>query len=96
MRKARLMNTEQLDSLYEGVLKLKNVKEARAFFRDLCTLGELQEFSERFEVVKLVDQGVPYREIAKRTGVSTATITRVAQWLKNGEGGYRLVLNRLK
>ncbi len=95
MKKVGKLNSKKLDSLYEGVLLLKNIKEARAFFRDLCTLGELQEFSERFEVVKLVDEGVPYREIAKRTGVSTATITRVAQWLKNGEGGYRLVLDRL-
>lgn len=90
------MNLKKLDVLYEGILQLKTAKECRAFFRDLCTLSELQEFSERFEVVKLVDEGVPYREIAARTGVSTATITRVAQWLKNGKGGYRLVLDRLK
>lgn len=96
MKKAQILNPKKLDSLYEGVLLLKNVKECRAFFRDLCTLGELQEMSERFEVARLIDEGVPYREIAERTGVSTATITRVAQWLKNGEGGYRLVLDRLK
>lgn len=96
MNKKNTLQPDQLNELYEAILTLKTAKECRAFFRDLCTMGELQELSERFEVVKMVDAGVPYREIAAQTGVSTATITRVAQWLKNGEGGYRLVLDRLK
>lgn len=96
MKKKQDLDEKQLDALYSGVLTLKTTKECRAFFRDLCTIGELQEFSERFEVAKLVDKRVPYREIAEKTGVSTATITRVAQWLNHGEGGYSLVLERLK
>lgn len=81
--------------MYKGILKLKTPEECGAFFRDLCTLGELQDMSERFTVAQMVDKGVPYREIAEKTGVSTATITRVAQWLRHGEGGYRLILDRL-
>lgn len=96
MKKQRGLDDARLDALYQGILKLKTVKECRAFFRDLCTLGELQEFSERFEVAKLIDEGMSYREIATRTGVSTATVTRIAQWLKHGEGGYRLIIDRLK
>ncbi len=96
MKKQRDLDDARLDALYQGILKLKTVKECRAFFRDLCTLGELQEFSERFEVAKFIDEGVSYREIATRTGVSTATVTRIAQWLNHGEGGYRLIIDRLK
>lgn len=96
MKKQRDLDDARLDALYQGILELKTVKECRAFFRDLCTLGELQEFSERFEVAKLIDEGVSYREIATRTGVSTATVTRIAQWLNHGEGGYRLIIDRLK
>lgn len=96
MKKKKPLQETGLDSLYGAILQLKTVKECRAFFRDLCTLGELQEFSERFEVAQLVNEGVPYREIAERTGVSTATITRVAQWLNHGENGYRTVIDRLK
>lgn len=51
--------------------------------------------SERWQVAKQVNNGVPYRKIAAKTGSSTATITRVAQWLHHGEGGYRLMLHRL-
>ena len=32
--------------------------------------------------------------VAERTGASTTTVTRVAQWLRRGEGGYRLALDR--
>ena len=38
---------------------------------------------------------MPYLEIASRVGTSTTTVTRVAQWLRNGTGGYRLALDRL-
>lgn len=96
MKKRQTLDAKKLDTLYRGILTLKTTKECRAFFRDLCTIGELQEFSERFEVAQLIDKGVPYREIAVQTGVSTATITRVAQWLKHGEEGYRTVIERLK
>ena len=41
------------------------------------------------KVAKLLDQGLPYQEIARRTGASTTTVTRVAHWLRHGEGGYR-------
>ena len=64
------------------------------FLRDLCTLEELEELSSRWEVVLLLQQKKSYREIAKKTGVSTTTITRIAHWLKYGEGGYRAVISR--
>ena len=63
------------------------------FMRDIGTLSELQAWSERFEVAKQLAQGKTYREIAKNTGASTTTVTRVAKFLENGEGGYRTILN---
>ena len=42
----------------------------------------------------LLEQGMPYLEIAERVPTSTATVTRVAQWLRHGAGGYRLALDR--
>ena len=82
--------------LFEAILKLKDGKECELFFRDLCTLREIRSMSDRWDVVQLLDRGISYREINKRTGVSTATITRIAHWLNNGEGGYQLLLDRLK
>jgi TrpR-related protein YerC/YecD len=82
------------NQLFDTVLKLKTVEECEKFFRDLCTLNELKTMSERWEVARLVNDEIPYREINKKTGVSTATITRVAHWLHHGMGGYQLMLKR--
>lgn len=91
----RSLNTKEFDELFEGVLKLKTTKECKQFFRDLCTIAELEAMAERFQVAKKVKGEESYREISKQTGSSTATITRVAHWLHHGMGGYGLVLKRL-
>ena len=85
-----------LDDLADAVLSLKTRDEARRFLRDLCTLPELEALAHRWQTVLLLDEGVPYVEIAERVPTSTATVTRVAQWLRHGTGGYALVLDRLK
>ena len=87
--------TRETSELFDAVLALRTKDEAAAFFRDLCTLRELTELSHRWAVVRLLDQGRPYRQIAEATSASTATITRINQWLQHGAGGYRLVLDRL-
>lgn len=81
--------------LFEALLKLKSVEEAHKFFIDLCTPAEIQAMADRWGVAQLLNQEIPYREIYNKTGVSTATVTRVARSLVYGEG-YRLVLERIK
>ena len=87
-------NNQDLKRLYQAVLKLESVDECKKFFRDLCTIDELGSMAERFVVVKMLDQKISYREISKKTGSSTATVTRVAHWLHHGKGGYKLILGR--
>lgn len=86
----------QTDELYKAILKIKTVDEAKHFFRDLLTIEEIVEFSKRWQAARLLNQHQPYRQVAEKTGLSTTTVTRVANWLKNGSGGYRLILNRTK
>jgi TrpR-related protein YerC/YecD len=83
------------DDLFRAMLTLETVEDCERFFRDLCTLSELRALTERWQVVRKLQEGMPYRAISEETGVSTATITRVAHWLQQGEGGYRLALDRL-
>jgi TrpR-related protein YerC/YecD len=83
-------------ALFGAILTLRTVEECRAFFRDLCTPAELQALADRWAVVGLLQQGVPYREIHKQTGVSVTTIGRVARYLTNGNGGYTLAATRSK
>ena len=82
--------------LFEAILGLEDPDEVERFLRDLCTLSELQAMAHRWEVAKLLERGLPYQEIARQTGASTTTVTRVAHWLRYGEGGYRLALERRK
>ena len=88
--------TEDSGALFDAILRLESRSEAEAFFRDLCTLGELRDMSQRWAVVRLLDGGLHYAEISRRTGASTATITRIASWLNHGEGGYRAMLERTR
>jgi len=85
-----------LDELADAVLTLRTREEARRFLRDLCTLPELEALTHRWQTVKLLEKQVPYLEIAERVPTSTATVTRVAQWLHHGTGGYRLALDRVR
>jgi len=88
--------SEPTDALLGAILRLETPDEAARFFRDLCTLGELRDLAQRWAVVRMLDQGLHYAEISKRTGASTATITRIASWLRHGEGGYQSMLARMR
>ena len=78
-----------------AILQMETLDEAALFMRDLCTLGELRNMAQRWAVVRLLEAGMHYGQIADETGASTATITRIASWLRHGDGGYRLILDRL-
>jgi|SRR3972149_1921678 len=82
-------------ALYNAFLTLKTIDEVRAFFRDLCTPAELQAMADRWAVVSLLNERLPYREIQRETGVSVTTIGRVARYLQAGYGGYALAESRL-
>jgi TrpR-related protein YerC/YecD len=86
--------TTEASELMAAIVSLDDVEEAERFFRDLCTLGELHDMAQRWAVVRLLDEGLHYGEISRRTGASTATITRIASWFHHGEGGYRAMLER--
>src|SRR3954454_6962249 len=79
----------------DALLELRTREEAAAFLRDICSLPELESLSPRWQAARMVHAGTPYARVASHLHASTATVTRVAHWLNHGEGGYRLVLERL-
>ena len=82
--------------LFEAILKLESPAETAAFFRDLMTIGELDAAAERWQMAKLLwTTNLSYKEIAKKTGGSTTTVTRVAHWLDQGMGGYKAILKKI-
>ena len=82
------------EGFFEAVLQLKSLEDCQKFFEDICTIKELQSIAQRWEVAVMLNDGKNYQEISKKTGASTATISRVAKCLNYGAGGYELVLER--
>ena len=90
----RNVSQHDIDELYRAILSLKNLDEAKSFFRDLLTEVEIREFAERWKVAAMLARKVPYTSIIDETGLSSRTVARVARWVNKGMGGYRLVLKR--
>ena len=65
------------------------------FLRDVLTEKEILEISARFRAAQLLTQGVSYELITKQTNLSTRTIARISQWLKEGTGGYQAAITSL-
>lgn len=81
-------------SLAKALASLDRADDMAAFLRDLCTPAELEAMADRWRVVPLLLQGMPYREIHERTLVSVTTVGRVARTLEHGAGGYAAAVKR--
>ncbi len=90
------LKAETYDKLFKAILLLKDVNECYDFFEDICTVNEIKSLAQRFEVAKLLKDGETYASIAKITGASTATISRVNRAFNYGTGGYKSILERIK
>lgn len=87
--------TPDVKELFDAILHIKNSQEAANFFRDLLTMAEIKEFANRWQMVKLLYQRKAYLDIASQLKTSSATVARVAHWLKYGTGGYKALADRM-
>lgn len=90
------LKSEDMDLLFEAILKLENIEECYKFFEDVATINEIKALAQRIHVAKLLSEKKTYAEIANVTGASTATISRVNRCVNYGSNGYNIVLDRLK
>lgn len=95
MKANKKWNSAEANELFAAMLKLKTVDECRRFFRDLCTPEEIIAMADRWQAAKMLSRDLDYRDVAGRLHMSTTTVVRVAHWLRQGMGGYQLVLTRL-
>jgi len=89
-------NKEQLNFLADALLNLRNLEEVTAFLSDLLTNSEMKTLKMRLQVAKKLKQGLPYTQIVRETGASSATIAKVSENYKYGNDGLKLALERLK
>lgn len=89
------MKSEMVDHLYQAILSLKDREDCYRFFDDLCTVGEIQVMAQRWMVARMLQEGETFNAINEKTGVSSATITRVRKCLVYGADGYARIISRL-
>jgi TrpR-related protein YerC/YecD len=91
----RIIN-EQVNDLFKALKILKDEKDFNKFFQDICTVKEIHDLAQRFAVARLLAEGKLYSEIIKKTGASSATISRVKKALYYGADGYKIALEKMK
>ncbi len=90
------LHTKEMDDLFRAILSLNDIDECYRFFEDICTVKELIEISQRLKAAAMLKAGENYAVVCRETGMSTATVSRVNKCLGYGEGGYEMVLERMK
>lgn len=91
----RSIKNDFTDQLFDAILMLKDREECYCFFQDIATVSEIKALGQRLEVARMLRIGATYDEIVEKTGVSTATISRVKRCLYYGADGYNLILDRM-
>ena len=96
MAASKRWDNHDTQALFRAVLLLRTPAEVRRFLRDLMTETELIEFGHRWKAARMLAEGVQYTEIEKATGMSSTTIARIQKWVRGKEGGYRMIIERIK
>ena len=89
------LNEKSIENLVEAIISINDKTECCNFLEDLCTIAEIKAMAQRLEVAGMLEERVVYSDIVKKTGASTATISRVNRALNYGCGGYKKILDRL-
>jgi len=78
------MNTAHLEQLLDHLLAQQGRTALQQALTELLTPSELTEISNRLQILRMLEAGVPQREIARQLHVGIATVTRGSRALKFG------------
>ena len=79
-----------------ALVGISTVSDMQNFLRDLMTEKEIIEMSARLEAARMLKAGQKYVDITEVTKLSSRTVARISEWLKNGEGGYEKAISNLE
>ena len=74
---------DNLKEISKTLIDLKSKNDMYNFLQELFTEAELNDLSKRWRILKLLNEGVTQREIAKILNVSLCKVTRGAKIIKN-------------
>ena len=90
------IRNQSVDNLMQVIAKMSSADDCYDFFSDLCTIKELQDMAQRFEMALLLKGGANYQSVAASVGTSSATVSRVNRCLLYGGGGYEKAIKIFK
>ena len=70
------------EELIEVFTEIDDPEVMENFFNEIFTPAERQDFTTRWQSMKLLSQNIPQRKIAEMLGISLCKITRGAKVLK--------------
>ena len=77
---------DKTQELYELIASIDDPEMIRALFDDLCTRKEIENMAERVYAARLLLEGNTYAQVMQRSGISSATLSRVSRCVQYGEG----------
>ena len=83
----------ELVEVFSKVVKGKEL--TKEFLIDILTPAEFEAMALRWQIVKRLNKGETHREIAGELGLGISTVTRGSRELRNKNGGFTIVLNKL-
>jgi len=76
--------------------KIKDADTMEKFFGEIFTPSEVKTIALRWQLMKMVNQKMPQREVASKLGISLCKITRGVKILKDPDSVANLILNKKK
>jgi TrpR family trp operon transcriptional repressor len=86
-----------MDRIDEIALVLANTHDAEQiaeFLRSILTESEVKEVSSRWELVKLLNEGMSQRKISEKLGLSLCKITRGSKELKKDPSFFKQMVDK--
>jgi TrpR family trp operon transcriptional repressor len=84
---------KNIETLVEFLAKTDDPKKIKKLLNAILTPAELKDLASRWEIVKLLDQGMTQRSIAQKLHVSLCKITRGSRELKKNNSILKKVLH---
>lgn len=88
-------NNEDIDEVLMSLVYMSNLKDMRTFATDLFTESELEALGRRWKAARMLHAGISYRKIERVTGMSSATIAKLAKIVANRGGGFNNLLSSM-
>ena len=88
-------NGDDIMELYKVLDSLQSEEEFKIFFEDICTPQEIANMNQRIACARMLENGETYTSIIEKTGISSATLSRISKCIQHSNGGFSTLLKRL-